>query len=188
MTLDAARVATLSPEEQAEVLLPLVSATADSYAHRNLRLDRDEIHSEALVAFAEALKSYDPARGELPAYVVAKVKFHLADYNRSNSWATMKIPRGTRVRKVEEKSVPAYAISSEPVALGGILQGESLETLRKAWRELPATERDLLRALHYEGKTRVELARECGVYKTTIDKRYWQALKKLRLLMGVTSV
>lgn len=188
MTLDAAELLTLTPEAQAAALLPCVAMVTDSYARRNRKLVnlRDELHSEALVALAEALTTFDPSRGTLPAYVISKVRFRLSDYYRSNYWSAMKVPKGTRVRVADETSVPKYATSTPPIALGDLIQQENLRELRAAWEKLQVRHQETLTALVGEGKTRADYARECGVTVSAIDHRYLQAVKKLRLLMGVS--
>jgi RNA polymerase sigma factor (sigma-70 family) len=179
VTLDAARVATLSSEEQAEALLPLVASVADSYGRRNRRLDRGELLSEAHLGLVEALQTFDPSKGQLPAYVVAKVRFRLSDYHRNNERAVMKTPRGVVPRRV------GLEVIKDSRSRTVITEKDELSSLRVHLQELPEADRSVLSAI-LKGTSRSEIAKECGVTLSAIDHRYLQAVKKLRLLMGVS--
>lgn len=171
-------------EAQAVAILPYVETVAKTYAKKNRKLDPSEVRSEATAGLLEALKTYDPSRGDVVGYAIQKVRFHLSNYYRDNKWATVKVSRGTAFKRATLAA--AVKAITPPMVMGAILERERLEALREALNDLSETDRAVLEALVFDGVTRADYARECGVTKSAIDHRYLQAVKHLRQKMGVS--
>ncbi len=163
--------------------LPLILRAAHQ---PHLATVREDAESEAMMSLAEAVHSYDPARGiPFAAYAKRKVFGDIRTFFRRER------------AKWQAEFVPAEGTEGESLWDTLPDSGQDMELLElqdaldRALAELPEKERHVLECIISGRMTQTELARHCGVAFQTITKWKQKAAARLphlrRLLKGEES-
>jgi RNA polymerase sigma-70 factor (ECF subfamily) len=138
--------------------------------------DADDVLSEVLWDLWSNPDKFDPARANLRAYLVLKMRSRCLDRLRARKSA------GRTVR--EQTFEPA---SDAPSAEEGVLQAERRELVRNALRSLGEPEKSLIELAFYDGYSHSEIARQTGAPLGTVKSRIRTGLIRLRDVLRTSS-
>ena len=65
-----------------------------------------------------------------------------------------------------------------------IAQSEEYERIHKAIAKLEPQQQWLVYQVYFEGRTQIEIAEELGIDKTSLSKRKWRIIKKLKKFLN----
>jgi RNA polymerase sigma factor (sigma-70 family) len=113
------------------------------YYARLSRLDRDDLRQEAWLALLEALRDFDPARGELQPYLIERARWRMLDtvkYMRVRACASLPDPLADPDRASAVGADDGNAEVDEFAALLSPLQRQILRCLLNGltWRDTGA--------------------------------------------------
>ena len=161
-------------ERQALVLdhLELAARAVDRAIRRYglPELVREELSAAATLGLVDAASRFDPDRGATFAtFAHYRISGEVIDHLRRTSASS---------EMVRE------SLDDEPFTSPGpeerALAAEDAKRLRQALRELPAQERELLRAHYVDGASLTDIAQRQGLSKSWVSRLHARALKALR--------
>ncbi len=133
-----------------------VARVASLYARRKLDWRNDDELSVALMAFDEAIDTYDPARGEFHAFAGLVIRRRLADHFRREQRAPRPWATGEGVEPAEDagRAWEAYQAQQEVLE-----RADELERYRSALAEYGLSLRELAAASPKHRDTKATLVR-----------------------------
>lgn len=157
----------LSPVALLPRFLPLLRAAS---RQPYLRSCREDAFQTAALAFLQAVRTYDPARGPFPAYARLRV------YGALSSWY-----RSLSRRRAREctAALPCAPDRPDPAASAALHAAALRADLSPALRALPARERRIL-LTEAQGLSQSEAARRLGLSQQTVSRLRARALRRLR--------
>jgi RNA polymerase sigma-70 factor, ECF subfamily len=130
----------------------------------------DDVVQETMFRLWRSAHRFDPALGTEPTFVAAVARNVAIDLARREACRPA-VPSSD----VHELG-PASASEAERVA--------TVITVRTALRQLPASQRELLRLAYFEQLTQDEIATRLGVPVGTVKSRTFHAFRGLRAIVG----
>lgn len=133
-----------------------------------------DLIQEGSIAAGQAVKSWDPDKGALSTWVVARARGAMLDYARSPK------ARSGGVVGTQEELRAATIPAGRNAEIESEEESEDAEIVRAAMRSLSPRSRQLVRDYWYTGLTLKEIAERDGVSTTTIHKLLKRAQDNMR--------
>ena len=164
----------MHPLPPAPLLLPRFLPLLRAASHQPyLRSCREDAFQIAALAFLQAARTYDPARGPFPAYARLRV------YGALSAWYRSLSRRRARECTAANPSSPAMD-RPDPAASAALRAADLRADLSPALSSLPAHERRVLLLTDALGHTQSEAARLLGLSQQTVSRLRARALRRLR--------
>ncbi|MFT4090676.1 MAG: sigma-70 family RNA polymerase sigma factor [Asticcacaulis sp.] len=138
------------------------------------RQSAEELMQETMVMIWNKSAQFDPARGTLSSWIFTIARNVRIDAFRRNN------------RPVIDPNDPAFVPDAIPGADQALEADEQAQNLRKALRELPPDQAELLRLSFYDELSHSTIARLLQLPLGTVKSRIRLAFSRLRDLMGDT--
>lgn len=138
------------------------------------RQSAEELMQETMVMIWNKAAQFDPARGTLSGWIFTIARNVRIDAFRRNN------------RPEIDPNDPAFVPDAIPGADQAFEADEQAQTLRKALRELPPDQAELLRLSFYDELSHSTIARLLQLPLGTVKSRIRLAFSRLRDLMGDT--
>lgn len=133
--------------------MPMVYHAYQRLCHDN-HSDRDDLISEGVIGLMQAMKRYDPARGNFINYAYPRVKGAMKDYLRKVQRVTLTGLMGNAVTETKESLIDLSI--------------------------LPPKHRFILQKSYLEGYTHQQIADMMGVKRDSIPHAKYMALRRLK--------
>ena len=135
--------------------------------------ESDDLSSEAKMAFVEALKTWDPRRGDLWPYISIRLKGAMQDYLRKRGSDPV-----TGIYEWVTQAAHVY-MAFNPKAIVHEELPEGLE-IESAMRDFPEREKKILEDYYKKGKTFLQIGEELGLSESQVSRICKSATEKLK--------
>jgi RNA polymerase sigma-70 factor, ECF subfamily len=137
----------------------------------------EDIVQEVFLAIWQRAGSYREDRGSVRSWFLSMVHHRAVDLVRREE---------AQRRRVKEQEAAFEVVDVSDAADAGAMVVEALDlgdrrrSVRAVLDELPQEQRDVLKAMYYEGKTQATIAEETGIPLGTVKSRTLLAMRRLR--------
>jgi RNA polymerase sigma-70 factor (ECF subfamily) len=135
----------------------------------------EEVTQEVFLRIWRHARTYDPARGRVPTWVLGLTHHLSIDQIRRRKVQAVPMP-------VSDDGEPLATQVADPSidVERDVWGAERREVLIEALRYLPAPQREVIEQAYYRGLTQVEIAQLIGIPLGTVKTRLRLGLRKLR--------
>jgi len=138
--------------------------------------EADDLSSEARIAFVDALKTWDPRKGELWPYVSIRLKGAMQDYLRRKKMDQI----SGMYEWINSAAYVYLAFNKEAVVSD---QVDDLLHVDTALRELDDKEKTVVESYYKRDKTFKEIGVEIGLSESQVSRICKEATRKMRKAM-----
>jgi len=135
--------------------------------------EADDLSSEAKIAFIDALKTWDPRKGDLWPYVSIRLKGSMQDYLRKK-----KMDQVSGMYEWINSAAHVYLAFNREAIVGD--QVEDLLHVDTALKELDEKERTIIESYYKRDKTFKEIGEEIGLSESQVSRIAKEATRKMR--------
>ena len=137
--------------------------------------EAEEVTQETFLKLWQRSNIYQPQRGSFSGFLITLTRSRSLDRLRSRSASQQKLQRiQTFTHCVSDYNPPLEFVTVQ----------ERSSLVRKALKQLPPDDRQLLETAYYEGLSQSEIAKRDNIPLGTVKSRARQALKKLRTALN----
>jgi len=138
--------------------------------------EADDLASEAKIAFIDALKTWDPRKGDLWPYVSIRLKGSMQDYLRKK-----KMDQISGMYEWINSAAHVYLAFNREAIVGD--QVEDLLHVDTALKELDEKEKNIIESYYKRDKTFKEIGEEIGLSESQVSRIAKEATRKMRKAM-----
>ena len=135
--------------------------------------DAFDISQEAFLRVYRSANTYDESQPFAPW-------FYTIIANLSRTWLRRRSRRENKMVDVDDVS---WLLVDERTPEQAVIKKETVAILRRALKELPFDDREIITLQHFRGMSYDEIAQLLGIPKGTVMSRLYYARKKLATLM-----
>ena len=135
------------------------------------RVVADDVTATCMLSIVKNYATFDPARGNLSAWVYRIARNELYTYFRKD--------RGEADIETVPESLVSYTDDYDDLDDRGAL-------VRKALEELSDEERELVYLKYWEELSNKEIAKRLGINASTVSTKLWRAVNRMRKVMPQT--
>jgi RNA polymerase sigma-70 factor, ECF subfamily len=151
------------------------AAVAHALAFRLVRQAQvaEEIVQEAFLAVWRNPERYDRTRGSVRAWLLGTVHHRAVDAVRREQ---------AQRRRAEQAASLGHAVQDDPVddVLAAIDLPRDRRLVRRALTELPVEQRNVIRAMYFDGLSQSQIAERTGLPLGTVKSRTLLGMRRLR--------
>lgn len=133
----------------------------------------DDLNSEAKIAFVDALKTWDPRKGELWSYVSIRLKGSMQDYLRKKKMDQI----SGMYEWINSAAYVYLAFNKEAVISDNV---DDILHVEVALKVLTDKEKDVVEKYYKKDKTFKEIGVEIGLSESQVSRICKQATRKMR--------
>lgn len=138
--------------------------------------ESDDLLSEAKIAFIETLKTWDPRKGALWAYVSVRLKGAMQDYLRKRGSDPV-----TGIYEFITSAANIYmAFNRESIVQE---ESDASITVESAMKELSESERKVIKSYYSEDKTFKEIGKDVNLSESQVSRIAKTATEKLKKVL-----